>query len=213
MNNNKFELNSSLNKIGGYEEVLYKQKYLKYKQKYSELKAQMGGVVTDEEATNIINEFKKENPNIDYIKYFIEKLPQEDDGNYFYTFKNQRKVSITLQVWKDKNNNLYIQEGKYIFSHPRKLFGLYCISSDMTKGFKGPDNYDDDVYLTYNQKKEKYNELERKGILTEITTKTELNEYIKDKLNTYNLDDIKNYFNIHLPEIMFSYVKFFGRKM
>jgi hypothetical protein len=43
MNNNKYELNASLNKIGGYEEELYKQKYLKYKQKYLKLKAQMGG--------------------------------------------------------------------------------------------------------------------------------------------------------------------------
>ena len=147
----------------------------------------MGGVVTDEEATNIINEFKKENPNIDYIKYFIEKLPQEDDGNYSYTFENQNNVSIRLQVWKDKNNNLYIQEGKYIFSYPRKLIGLYCISSDMTKGF-----------ISFNSTLEK-------GV--------ELDTYIKDKLNPNNLFEVKNYFNIHLPRIMFSYVKFFGRKM
>ena len=43
MYNNKYELNSSLNRIGGYEEELYKQKYLKYKQKYLKFKAQKGG--------------------------------------------------------------------------------------------------------------------------------------------------------------------------
>jgi hypothetical protein len=49
MYNNKYKLNSSLNKIGGYEEELYKQKYLKYKQKYLKLKAQQGGDPETEE--------------------------------------------------------------------------------------------------------------------------------------------------------------------
>ena len=49
MYNNKYKLNSSLNKIGGYEEELYKQKYLKYKQKYLKLKTQMGGEPETEE--------------------------------------------------------------------------------------------------------------------------------------------------------------------
>jgi thiol-disulfide isomerase/thioredoxin len=37
--------NKLVSQSGGYEEELYKQKYLKYKSKYTELKAQLGGKV------------------------------------------------------------------------------------------------------------------------------------------------------------------------
>jgi hypothetical protein len=89
MNNNKYELNSSLNKIGGNEEELYKQKYLKYKQKYLKLKVQKGGAPKTEEEELLIrlnsadrkviaNEIYSKNRNINYeienVKFHEEKI-------------------------------------------------------------------------------------------------------------------------------------------
>jgi hypothetical protein len=54
--------------------------------------------LTDEEATKIIDQFNKENPNLDYIKYFIEKLTNEDHGEYIYNYYDKKKEWISLYI-------------------------------------------------------------------------------------------------------------------
>ena len=108
-----------------YEEELYKQKYLKYKQKYTELKAQIGGVITWEE-------FKKEKYINSY--YVEEKHRNKWEEIYKYIKENHKDVF---------NAHLVIQN--YIIRKNIKNTIEGAMEHLYTNWWLNPSNYEEDV--------------------------------------------------------------------
>ena len=84
--------NKLVSQSGGYEEEFYKQKYLKYKQKYTELKAQLGG--------------KPEQSEINYFKSILkfDTLPIQSEFDMLITkLKEERRVNkqAYAKTWKN----------------------------------------------------------------------------------------------------------------
>jgi hypothetical protein len=110
-----------------YEEELFKQKYLKYKQKYIELKAQIGGVITTWE------EFKKEK----FIsKFHLENIHAKKwDEIYVYIQKKHKDVYL--------NPNFVIKN--YIIRNNKKDTFEGAMELLGTKWWENPINYKIDI--------------------------------------------------------------------
>jgi thiol-disulfide isomerase/thioredoxin len=108
--------NKLVSQSGGYEEEFYKQKYLKYKQKYTELKAQLGG--------------KPEQSEIDYFKSILkfDTLPIQSEFDELITKlkeKRRGKNEAYAKTWKnftqeDLNSLTNLMVAKYAWPDDTK---------------------------------------------------------------------------------------------
>jgi thiol-disulfide isomerase/thioredoxin len=140
--------NKLVSQSGGYEEELYKQKYLKYKQKYTELKAQIGGELTwedfllnmskwdlDQNSINKWNEAYKKikkdnskviNPNIVIQKYLI---------NHNQAKTIQGAMALLNENWWENpaNYKAELEEEKNMIEQSKKNIKKICDPSFVSK--------------------------------------------------------------------------------
>jgi thiol-disulfide isomerase/thioredoxin len=115
--------NKLLSQSGGYkEEELYKQKYLKYKQKYTELKVQIGGGRFRVLVTKVGGTHKDPDPEKLYADIFI--------------FDDDKSVPEKYKRYEDSSRKDYGSIG-FIFIHPRSEEEQKIIM-----GWSNPYNYD-----------------------------------------------------------------------
>jgi hypothetical protein len=142
--------NKLVSQSGGFEEEeFYKQKYLKYKQKYTELKAQLGG--------------KPEQSEIDYFKSILkfDTLPVQSEFDELMTRLNEER-RLRGQAYGKRWNKLTQEDLDSLTNLMEAKQGNY--GGDQVKFKIGSNEYTFDIQEEYTFKYEKStykNKLER----------------------------------------------------